>query len=132
MNKYLFGAALGAVALLGLSILHAKAQEGPPPGVCPNTVSSEALKKTLIEKYHEGVTGAGIAKKDGKLAVILFQSENGKSWTLVMAQPDGHACIMAAGKDWGDVGQTTPAAPATKPEEDKFNIDPNNREADND
>ena len=36
--------------------------------------------------------------------IEIFASPNG-SWTIVMTQPDGVTCLMAAGESWEDLPQ---------------------------
>lgn len=122
MNKYLLGAGLGVLALIGLGVVHAKAQT-VPPGFCPNVTEFKDLSKALGEKFHEVPAQAGIAREDGKAAMMLFEAPQGETWTLLIVTADGKACIVGAGNKWTEIG-----VPADKPQS-KF--DPNNREADN-
>jgi len=70
--------------------------------------------KTLLEHLHEhfGETPAqaGIVE-GGALGSLTLNAETG-SWSWVVRQPNGMACLYASGKDWHDA----PAAKEREPE----------------
>lgn len=57
---------------------------------------SEVIK-TLAKAYKENPTAMGLAAGGGMLEV--FSSPAG-SWTILVTQPTGTSCIVAAGEEW--------------------------------
>ncbi len=54
----------------------------------------------LAEQYQEQPRGRGV---DGRNVLIeLFISPNG-SWTLLVSQPNGISCLIAAGQGWLEI-----------------------------
>lgn len=71
-----------------------------PSGAYAQCASSDEVKSLLSENYQENKRAMGVV---GESRIIeLFVSAEG-SWTLVMTQPTGRACIIAAGQDWEDM-----------------------------
>ncbi len=62
------------------------------------------LQAALLEHEHEQPTGAGITG-GGKVAMTLFASPKGETWTLVAVGVDGVACIIGAGQAWSDLSE---------------------------
>lgn len=54
----------------------------------------------LSERYQENQKAMGVVG-DSRI-IELFVSTDG-SWTLVMTQPSGRACIIAAGQNWEEM-----------------------------
>ena len=48
--------------------------------------------------YGERLNASGVTTT-GAL-VELYEAPGGESWTLVLALPDGRACLIAAGNEW--------------------------------
>lgn len=67
------------------------------------------MVKALNGKYGEQVTFVGVVQ-NGKAAIHLYTSENG-TWTMLAVNPNGSACIYAAGATWTNV---TPKKKETK------------------
>lgn len=63
------------------------------------------LQAALLENEHEQPTGAGVTG-GGKVAMTLFASPKGETWTLVAVGTDGVACIIGAGQAWSDLSET--------------------------
>ena len=59
----------------------------------------------LKTKFHEERAEVGV-NQYGWL-IELFESANGKTWTLVATRPGGPACVFGVGGDWQNV---TPVA----------------------
>lgn len=78
--------------LLLVAIFLAPTAEAQP--ICgPHKMISENLKKKFTETPKSmGVTNSGSI-------VEVYLSPKG-SWTLVMTQPNGMSCLIAAGQDW--------------------------------
>jgi phage/plasmid primase-like uncharacterized protein len=56
------------------------------------------LRAYLETKYREQVTAYGVTN-NGNLLEILT-SKDGETWSLVLLQPNGKACLLAAGEGW--------------------------------
>jgi hypothetical protein len=63
---------------------------------------SELLKQ-LSQRYSEAPVAVGLAS-DGSL-IELLTSGNGASWTLIVSQPHGPSCLIAAGESWQSLKQ---------------------------
>jgi hypothetical protein len=84
-------AAIFALALLLLSIGHARAQQSPP--CLPVKQFHEALTKA-----HQTMVGVGHV---GEGYVILFYAApDGNFFTILSVDLKGRACVLAAGADW--------------------------------
>ena len=59
----------------------------------------------LERKYNEQPVGMGLSV-DGHL-VEIFSSANG-SWTILVTQPGGISCFVAAGEDWERIEVAAP------------------------
>lgn len=97
----------GALALFALSAIvlggtAARAQGGP---VCaPYKEVVEGLKRNHNER------AAGLGQGANGVAVLLFRTPSGATWTLVIVRPDGVACLVADGQAWSDIA--VPGDPA--------------------
>lgn len=63
--------------------------------------------QNLGEIYAEAVAARGLSTS-GSLTV-LFRSESGETWTLLVVGPDGMTCAIAAGTDWESVDWVQPS-----------------------
>lgn len=52
----------------------------------------------LTKKFSEAPVGIGVTNS-GMLVEIL-NSDGGDSWTIIVSDPRGNSCILAAGEDW--------------------------------
>jgi hypothetical protein len=57
------------------------------------------IAKELASQYQEYPTAAATSGR-GSLAVELWKTSDGETWTLIAIQKDGMACIVAGGNDW--------------------------------
>jgi hypothetical protein len=112
MHRLFATAALGLVAWAAVSF-SVSAQTGIP------CYEREAFLAWLLSEYAERPVAAGV--RDDKL-IQLFVRPDGRSWTIVVARPDGLACPLVAGADWVDLmdprstpdaQQGTPPGPRT-------------------
>jgi hypothetical protein len=62
----------------------------------------EGVRDHLASKWHEYPVDGGITG-EGAGIVEIFASEGGATFTIVVHDPKGKACIVAAGTDWGSV-----------------------------
>ncbi len=57
-----------------------------------------AVAERLAEDYAEAPVAAGLASSGAVFEV--FTSGDGATWTIVLTQPDGMTCLVAAGEAW--------------------------------
>jgi len=68
----------------------------------------DAIAQRLRAQYDERQVAVGMTSM-GNL-VEIFASPEGKTWTALLTQANGFACITAVGEDWGTV-QPAPEVP---------------------
>jgi len=61
----------------------------------------QVLEK-LSAGYKEAPIAMGLAS-NGALIEVLTSAEEGKTWTIIVTQPNGISCVMATGESWQDV-----------------------------
>lgn len=88
---------LSSVVLAFVSAYASPASVAFPCGERTNFV------ETLDSKYHESPKAIGIANQTN--LVEVFTSEKG-TWTIMVTQPTGKTCIIAAGSSWADLDPT--------------------------
>ena len=66
-------------------------------------VITERLEATYGEKF----AGGGLRNSDSIFEV--WMSDETGTWTIIMTQPNGQSCVMAAGTDWRNALPETPA-----------------------
>lgn len=64
-------------------------------------VPREQAVAWLEEQFSEKPLGRGLTS-DGRAMFELFVSEEG-SWTILVSQPKGPSCVVAAGQHWRQV-----------------------------
>ncbi len=52
----------------------------------------------LAQKYHELPVAIGVTNRGG-LVEVPFTGD-GKTWTIIIASPDGEACMLVTGEGW--------------------------------
>lgn len=57
----------------------------------------------LTKRYSEAPVAVGLANS-GVLIEVLT-SDSGSTWTILVSQPNGTSCLVAAGKEWQDLPQ---------------------------
>jgi hypothetical protein len=75
------------------------AQQPPPP------CGSRALVVAkLLEKFGETQQSAGLqtVRGDPVAAFEVYANDETGTWTLLRSEPNGMACLMAAGRDWNE------------------------------
>lgn len=85
---------LTTAAVLALVANVASAEESPRD-VCQDYDQTAAWLK---QEYKEEPIAGGLTHT-GKLMQV-FATEDGSTWTVVMTNPDGTACVVSAGKHW--------------------------------
>ena len=86
------GAAVLLIATSGMPVAASAAAESTPCGPRPELV------KQLSKKFHEEPIAIGLTNK-GSLVEVLT-SDNGSTWTIMISQPNGSSCLVAAGEGW--------------------------------
>ncbi|MEO0680808.1 MAG: hypothetical protein AAF192_10365 [Pseudomonadota bacterium] len=88
---------LGAATLVGatLSFSPAAAESGPRASICGER---NAVVKRLEAEFGETRRGYGLQR--GASVVEVFASEDSGSWTIIVTNPAGVSCLVAAGQNW--------------------------------
>ena len=89
----LMGAA-AVVAMLGFHPLAAEAQQNGPCAERTNVID------TLGTQYKESPRAIGLVSQEAVLEI--FVSETG-TWTVVVTDPAGVSCVLAAGQSWEEI-----------------------------
>lgn len=84
-----------AAAMLLATLSPAMSQAQPKCG------PGKELLKTLQDKYKE--VGSAIGMINEKQAFLIVASPDGKSWTALVYNTDGTACVVAGGTDLSPV-----------------------------
>ncbi len=90
-------------ALLAVAVLvpaHVQAQNN----LCADR---GVITERLTANYGEKFAGGGLRNADAIFEV--WMSDETGTWTIIMTQPNGQACVMAAGTDWRGALPETPA-----------------------
>jgi hypothetical protein len=64
------------------------------------------IDQHLSDKFGETLRERG-ATASGDAVVVLYESNDGNTWTLLRVTPDGKACLVAAGEGWGSEAHET-------------------------
>lgn len=89
---------LGAFALAALLSLAAA-----PQASAAQCGPAAAVRDQLNQRWRETSVGFGTAANGQE--VELFVSRETRTWTMVVTLPDGRACILASGTNWGQPGE---------------------------
>jgi hypothetical protein len=73
-----------------------------PPAALAQPVcgSHQSITENLEKSYSEAPVSMGITSGGG--IIEAFSSPKG-TWTLVITQPNGMSCLIAAGQDWEEL-----------------------------
>lgn len=72
----------------------------------PNCGSHYDIVRGLGERFQEAPSAIGPMPTNQILQI--FRSVDGSTWSAVVINPDGRACIVAAGDDWQDLEWIAP------------------------
>jgi hypothetical protein len=87
---------------MGGALLLAAALAIPSPATAaPSCAPRTELLKQLSARYSEAPVAVGLAS-NGAL-IELLTSGSGATWTLIVSQPNGASCLVAAGESWQDL-----------------------------
>lgn len=64
----------------------------------PDCYRHQELELLLQQRHQESLDQFGLTVT-GQL-MELFTTEDGSTWTMVLTDPDGTACLVAAGEHW--------------------------------
>ncbi|RJG46486.1 hypothetical protein [Mesorhizobium sp. DCY119] len=82
-----------AIAALSLSAFPAFADD-------PNCAPTSAMASVLKSEFNETPASYGVATD--KVALVIFVSPGGETWSAVAVGTDGMACLLQSGKYWTD------------------------------
>ncbi len=74
----------------------------------PNCGPRDSVVKALTDKFREAPAATGISD-NGSLVEVLA-SEEGATWSILLTQPDGTSCLVAAGESWQPLAPFTATA----------------------
>lgn len=72
----------------------------PAPAQEPACYLRSFLVQHLMAAQGERVVGEGRAIASTDIVIERFESDGGKTWTLVATTPGGVSCVIAIGRDW--------------------------------
>ena len=99
-----------AGAAIALLVVTADAQEQNTALVaCPKAVDFRAITEELETRDRQEMRGRGLSSLTGN-AMVLFADGDMAAWSIVIVQPDGHACVADRGTDLDLLG--APGTPA--------------------
>jgi hypothetical protein len=64
-----------------------------------NCAPLDAVNERLMEGYGEQLRTMGLSE-NGQTVVSQYVNEETGTWTIVVIQPSGIACLVASGQDW--------------------------------
>jgi hypothetical protein len=93
-----------AVAMMVFSIVPATAATAPggsSPGGSSLCGSRPDLLKQLSKRYNEEPVAVGLTSSGSLIEVLT--SDSGSTWTIMVSQPNGPSCLVAAGEGWEEL-----------------------------
>lgn len=72
-----------------------------PAGAVAQTQQCDKRTKVLghlAKKYHEAPVAIGVTSTGGLVEVLT--TGDGKTWTIILSNPNGTSCLVAAGEGW--------------------------------
>jgi hypothetical protein len=89
----ILAASFAAAALLGPLGAHAQTQSQTQ--LCDQRAD---IIGSLAEKYREAPVAIGVTSTGGMVEVLT--TSDGATWTIIMSNPNGTSCLVAAGEGW--------------------------------
>src|SRR4051794_34973369 len=96
-------AAASALLLVVIGATYSGAQASPVCG------SRHDLLQQLSKQYKEEPVALGLSASGSLIEVLT--SESGSTWTLMVSQPNGPSCLVAAGESWEELKRSAMAGP---------------------
>ncbi len=91
--SWILAASFAAAALMGPLRAHAQTQSQTQ--LCGQRAS---VIGRLAEKYREAPVAIGVTSTGGMVEVLT--TSDGTTWTIIMSNPNGTSCLVAAGEGW--------------------------------
>ena len=102
MRQHILALSLGAA---GLTLAALPAAAGPGGSNGPACAPRAKVVALLAERHRETRRGVGLA---GPARMVeVFASEEG-SWSVIVTDTRGVACLIASGRDWEDSREALP------------------------
>ncbi|MDX8496591.1 hypothetical protein RFN29_34350 [Mesorhizobium sp. VK22B] len=93
------GAAVSLVAISAMPV--AAASPAAPASGLPQCGSRPEILKQLSSRFKEAPVALGLAKNGSVVEVLT--SDDGETWTIMVSQPNGPSCLVAAGEGWEEL-----------------------------
>ena len=97
--NWIVAPALAAAAILGVPDITAQAQTLSQ--VQPQTQQCDQRARVighLAQKYKEAPVAVGVTSNGGMVEVLT--TGDGGTWTIILSNPNGTSCLVAAGEGW--------------------------------
>lgn len=101
LGHFIFGAVLLAMFL---------AWAGKATAQSPLCKMRDQILQILILQYKEVPIGMGLAA-NGNMLEIIVNAEDASTWTVIITQPSGFACVYATGESWQAIVPEKPKGP---------------------
>jgi hypothetical protein len=73
----------------------------PATGQQPKCAPLENMSRARSAQYSEHSVGLGLIENGNVLQ--RFESEGGRSWTIIVVRPSGMSCVWLVGESWARV-----------------------------
>ncbi|MER9428840.1 hypothetical protein [Mesorhizobium sp. M0408] len=93
------GAAVSLVAISAMPV--AAASPAATASGLPPCGSRPEILKQLSSRFKETPVALGLAKNGSVVEVLT--SDDGETWTIMVSQPNGPSCLVAAGEGWEEL-----------------------------
>ena len=104
------GKRLGKPIIAVLLALVFLAWAGPADAQSPLCKMRDQILQILILQYKELPIGRGLAA-NGNMLEIIVNAEDASTWTVIITQPSGFACVYATGESWQAIVPEKPKGP---------------------
>ena len=94
-STWIAAPALAVAALLSAPETTAQAQMAPQAQQCD--LRAKVIGH-LAQKYKEAPVAIGVTSSGGLVEVLT--SGDGGTWTIILSNPNGTSCLVAAGEGW--------------------------------
>ena len=72
-----------------------------PPAVAPNCALRDTVVQRLTSNYSESLTAGGLQGSQTMTTMLeVWASQENGTFTVIITNPQGVSCIVAAGTDW--------------------------------
>ena len=85
-----------AIVLIAMSAIPAAAATASPP-----CAPRPELLKQLSKRFNEQPVALGLTNSGSLIEVLT--SDDGSTWTIMITQPNGPSCLVAAGASWEEL-----------------------------